>query len=270
MKKMISILCAISLLIGVVPINAFGFDMVQPKSHAEIILEDSGFSEIYMAQLVDVVEQDLENLSYFGIHSEKVEIENINKNGVISYSYPITNDTTDVYTVMKQSDGSIIVDITEGSLNDKIIKQADGTILINGVNYGIEATRMANNEYSHTPFGKVTDYVSYIGTSSNPNVELSQNLVSFTITALCTLLGSLFGIPSNFTDLMADVSQRVLQAANAGNPTSRYLSYSQRKYERVDSIGTDRYYRYIADCYPAANYTGTVSQEIYYQHYYFT
>ena len=78
------------------------------------------------------------------------------------------------------------------------------------------------------------------------------------------------GLPSSFADLMSNLSQRVLSAANAGNPTSKSLSYKQYKYERSDSIGTDRYYRYIADCYPEANFNGSVSQEIYYQHTYFT
>lgn len=269
MKKAISILCIISLLIGVIPLNVLALDTEKPQSLAETILVDSGLAEECSSQLVNVIEDDLSDLSYFGIHSDKVKIEDI-KNGVISYSYPITDNVTDVYIVTKQADGSIILDITEGNLKDRIIKQADGKTLINGVNYGAEPLRMSNTDYSKSPFGKVTDYVSYVGTTSNSNVELSKTIISFTITALCTLIGTLLGMPTEFTDLMADLAQQVLHAANEGNPTSKYLSYSQRKYKRVDSMPTDSYFRYIADCYPAANYGGNVSQEIYYQHSYFT
>lgn len=129
---------------------------------------------------------------------------------------------------------------------------------------------MLNTYYSRTAMGSVASYVKYLGPTSNADVALSKSIVSFTITAFCTILASCYGLPSSFADLMSNLSQRVLSAANAGNPTSKSLSYKQYKYERSDSIGTDRYYRYIADCYPEANFNGSVSQEIYYQHTYFT
>ena len=190
---------------------------------------------------------------------------------MITYRYSITDDTTDKYKVTKLPDGSIVVDITEGNLSDQITKLADGTVLINGIDYGaIVSPRMSNTEYSHSIAGSVADYTKYLGKTSNANVELSKKIVSYTITALCALLATCFGIPSKFATLMAEVSKSVLRAANAGNPTSKSVSYEQHKYERYDSIGTDRYYRYIAYCYPAVNFGGTVSQEIYYQHTYFT
>ena len=153
---------------------------------------------------------------------------------------------------------------------EKYPHKADGTVWVNGVNYGAATQRMLNTYYSRTAMGSVASYVKYLGPTSNADVALSKSIVSFTITAFCTILASCYGLPSSFADLMSNLSQRVLSAANAGNPTSKSLSYKQYKYERSDSIGTDRYYRYIADCYPEANFNGSVSQEIYYQHTYFT
>lgn len=273
MKKIISFFCAISLLIGIAPLNTLAFhDIEQSKSEGALLLEKCGFSSDYVSLLALDVEEDLNDLSFLGIANNKIEIADIDENSIITYRYSITDDTTDKYKVTKLPDGSVVVDITEGNLSDQITRLADGTVLINGIDYGaiVSPRRMSNTEYSRSRMGSVADYTKYLGKTSNANVELSKKIVSYTITALCTLLATCFGIPSKFATLMAEVSKSVLRAANAGNPTSKSVSYEQHKYERYDSIGTDRYYRYIAYCYPAVNFGGTVSQEIYYQHTYFT
>lgn len=272
MKKIISFFCAISLAIGIAPLNALALHGIeQPTSEGKLLLEKCGFPDDYASLLALDVEEDLDDLSFLGIENNKIEIADINENGTISYRYSITDSTTDTYKVTKHSDGSVVVDVTEGDLSDQIVRLADGTVLINGINYGsIIAPQMSNTDYSRSPMGSVANYVTYWGVSSNANVALSKKIVSYTITALCTILANCFGMPSKFANLMADVSKNILRAANEGNPTSTSLSYKQHKYERNDSIGTDRYYRYIAYCYPETNFGGTPSQEIYYQHTYFT
>ena len=270
MKRFISVFCTIALIIGITPSNILAFNIEQTKSTSERILEEYELLDTCTSQLVSTVDNDLKSLSFLGIQDEKLSISKIDVNDVISYSYQITNDTTDIYQVTQSIDGSVVVDVTEGKLHDQIVKQADGTVWVNGVNYGAATQRMLNTYYSRTAMGSVASYVKYLGPTSNADVALSKSIVSFTITAFCTILASCYGLPSSFADLMSNLSQRVLSAANAGNPTSKSLSYKQYKYERSDSIGTDRYYRYIADCYPEANFNGSVSQEIYYQHTYFT
>ena len=129
---------------------------------------------------------------------------------------------------------------------------------------------MANNEYSLTPFGSSSAYTSYIGQSSNANVGLTKKVISHTISALATIIASYIGMPSAFSSLLNNLANYVIQKGNQNNPTSTSLSYKQTKYERSDSMGGDRYYKYYAVCYPAANYAGGASSQTYYQHYYFT
>lgn len=268
MKKVISVLCAVCLLIGIVPLNTMAFDnkVEQPHGRAEVILENSSFATQQTAQMVKTIETDLKNLACFGADPNKIEINSV-KNGKISYNYPITEEVTDVYTVTKSEDGTLILDITEGVLSDRIEIHTDGQIFVNGISYGIEP-HMSNVDYSLSQIG--TGPFTYVGSSQNPNVPLSKKIVSHTITALANIIGLNLGIPKAFRKLMSNVAQKVVSATNANNPTSESMSFKQSKYQSADSIGTDRYYRYNAICYTSINYGGGVSYETYYQHSYFT
>lgn len=140
------------------------------------MLEKCGFSSDYVSLLALDVEEDLNDLSFLGIENNKIEIADIDENSMITYRYSITDDTTDKYKVTKLPDGSVVVDITEGNLSDQITKLADGTVLINGIDYGaiVSPRRMSNTEYSRSRMGSVADYTKYLGKTSNANVELSK------------------------------------------------------------------------------------------------
>ena len=69
------------------------------------------------------MDNDLKSLSFLGIQDEKLSISKIDVNDVISYSYQITDDTTDIYQVTQSIDGSVVVDVTEGKLHDQIVNK---------------------------------------------------------------------------------------------------------------------------------------------------
>ena len=142
MKRFISVFCTIALIIGITPSNILAFNIEQTKSTSERILEEYELLDTCTSQLVSTVDNDLKSLSFLGIQDEKLSISKIDVNDVISYSYQITDDTTDIYQVTQSIDGSVVVDVTEGKLHDQIVKQADGTVWVNGVNYGAATQRI--------------------------------------------------------------------------------------------------------------------------------
>lgn len=198
MKKLISVLCAICLFISIVPFNTIACDkkVDQPRSRAEEIFEDSSFVTQQTAQVVEIIETDLKNLSCFGADPDKVEINSI-ENGVISYSYPITEDVIDVYTVMERSDGTLVLDVTEGQLSDRIEIRPDGKVYVNGMTYDAEPLRMGNEEYRTTPFGSASAYTKYISADEASNVPLHKKIIESTVTAVVTAIGKKWGCLRN-------------------------------------------------------------------------
>lgn len=271
MKKVISVLCAVCLLIGIVPLNTMAFDnkVEQPHSRAEVILENSSFATQQTAQMVKTIETDLKNLACFGADPDKVEINSI-EGGKISYSYPITEEVTDVYTVTEQSDGTLVLDVIEGQLSDRIEIHTDGKIYINGMAYSAGPLRMANEEYQSTPFGSASAYTRYIGADEESNVPLKKKIIDSTVTAIMTALGAKMGIPTKFMGLLSGLASSVISGAYTSAPESTAMSYRRTIYERNDSIGVDSYRQFRVICWTKVNFTGSNYSETYYRHYYFT
>ena len=273
-KRIISVICIIGILICMTSLNSFaaGNQKANQKNHSslEIKMDKTDLTE----RQQEMVREDFSNLSILGIPNEKTKIV-VLENRKIAYQYEVVENVIDTFTVDYITNDDVLVTVTEGDLEDTILLSSDGTIFVNGMELPSvphPIINMANNEYSLTPFGSSSAYTTYtyIGQSSNANVGLTKKVISHTISALATIIASYVGMPSAFSSLLSDLASYVIQKGNQNNPTSTSLSYKQTKYERSDSMGGDRYYKYYAVCYPAANYAGGASSQTYYQHYYFT
>ncbi|MDR1017502.1 MAG: hypothetical protein LBM02_02240 [Lachnospiraceae bacterium] len=88
-------------------------------------------------QVAEEVKDDVEIVEDIGLPVENIEDVSY-EDGEVSYEIALTDDLTNEITVEEQSDGDIVLNCTEGSIENNVIFNSDGTVYIDGEEVTIE------------------------------------------------------------------------------------------------------------------------------------
>jgi hypothetical protein len=224
------------------------------------------------SEAANTIKEDMRCLSAFGIPVDKLKASGM-ENGRMSYTYQITDEVVAHYTIEKGTQGTLILNVTEGKLHNVIQRKPDGTLYIDGEKAFTPSNvslRMHNADYSSSPYGSRSDYTTYVGMTQNSNVPLSKAITEMTISALCSLIASYMGLPGPFSDLLSDAIMYMVNDAQSHNPGSRSVSYKEYIYNSNKSIGGDMYRQHNVYCYSQTNYAGNSNRGTFYEHSYFS
>lgn len=133
MKKFISMLLVLVMLSTSVSTTlavSYSEDIEASAEVNRIVDEYSGDTQ-KKGQLKKMVSEDLELLKKANLTSQ-VDIFDISDNGEITYAMPITEEVTDYITVREEDTGDLILNISEGDIQNTLVYKKNGEIILDG------------------------------------------------------------------------------------------------------------------------------------------
>ena len=133
MKKFISMLLVLVMLSTSVSTTlavSYSEDIEASAEVNRIVDEYSGDTQ-KKGQLKEMVSEDLELLKKANLTSQ-VDIFDISDNGEITYAMPITEEVTDYITVREEDTGDLILNISEGDIQNTLVYKKNGEIILDG------------------------------------------------------------------------------------------------------------------------------------------
>lgn len=293
MKKIISLILTLSIIICALPISVFATDCTRKTrniggveiSIASIdkIVQETGKTT---ETVIDIIKNDMEIL--YGDYDGTSYLTDVRyENGRIEYEFdlPAVSDPS-IISLAKDINGNITYYITEGDCNDILSFKADGTIILNGskvtvteVNsveaekdVGSGPQRARYNQFSKNNLCPGATYVKN-GTPKPYIIDTGNNILKdIAINTLAILIGvAIPGIPGAVAGaLFSIIAGQIKSTAAAYCPTSTAASCKIQKYDKSPQSPLEYYYKYVGDYYSNTNYSVYAGTSTYYECNYFS
>ncbi|NYB74132.1 hypothetical protein HZF24_08245 [Sedimentibacter hydroxybenzoicus DSM 7310] len=271
MKKIISIVLSICMILCALPIQAFAKNLSIEESLANIVGKD-----LVTPRLIEKAKNDIDNLESVGFESNRLNIEKVSKSGEITYKFRLTDEIESRITAIEDSQGSLVLNIYEGTKHNELVYLSDGGLLVDGnrveisfevinekkeVAQNTECIAFANarySQYSTSPFVSSSTYTDFIKSyKANKNAWGVETIVNLTATVVAAILSaSISGISvggSIAISIFAYTASAMINYVYIYGMEDAYWSYEFDKYESTESWSLERHYKYTGACYSRRN-----------------
>lgn len=243
------------------------------------------------APMSNKIESDMNSMASAYLNTDAMSVSSFNEDGTVTYAYAVTDEVISYVTVRDGEDGSVVMDIQEGTRRDVITIDADGAMWVNDLKIEVTAPAVevsavgtdsiimplvaTQYRYSTSPFlGTSSSYTKYGWAYSNPNVPLGKAIRQMTAAAIGAILatylapgdaGVMETLVSVSTTIAADIRSKAEQTAD----DSRNLSYKITVYTHPQSNSFDNYLKHSGTYYTQKSYNGSPSAKTFYEYRYY-
>lgn len=295
MKKFISVVLSVILVISVMPLQVLASNMSDGIDTSNIIKcmeyelrKDSGSQAV-----ITKARDDLENLESVGFTEDSLGFSQVTDQGEILYSFELPNDTFDLISVSEDDYGNLTLNIYEGDIHDVLTYASDGSMYVNGskIEFSKEDAVVENAEnlqdsgsiyansrtilHSLSPFVDQNTYTQYKGQISYSKASwgavILQNAAVATIAGvIASAIAAALDVSALPVALVTNVALAMQSEAKIYGMKDAYYSFKFSKYQSTASPILQYDYKYTGACYSQRNYEGTRFGHIFYESNIFT
>ncbi len=295
MKKIISIVLSICMILCALPVQAFAKNLSVEESLANIVGKD-----LVTPRLIEKARNDIDNLESVGFESNRINIEKVSTSGEIIYKFRLTDEIESMITAKEDNQGSLILNIYEGTKHNELVYLSDGGLLVDGKRIKLpvdleyidedintkkgtlqdaRCTAFANardSTFSLTPFVSASTYTNYIKEyKSNLNdwgVSTIAGMTASAISAIITHgLQAVIDFAGNLgISIFSSLAASMITHVEIYGMEDAYWSFKFSMYESTESWSLERHYKYTGACYSRKDYKGTVYSHTFYEYNYFS
>lgn len=275
-KKILSLTLALALCLSVA-VPAFANDNEEIR-----ISENIGADQA-------IVEEDLTVLRNIGLVGDlnRVSIVGTDSDGNIIYNISFSDTLSSNVTIQQDENGNTQVNINENGKTNTVVFIGD-EIYVDGSKvsfgtvetyYDYEDTTPASRAfvpytyYSKTPlYGRPSDYSTYLGTTVVRDISVGLKWRNATISVLAIVLETACianSIPCPSSDILNDIAQLILDAADPTSELDAYISFSRSSYAPATQPAMQIQSKIVGAYYSQANLAGIAQAYTYYEGYYY-
>lgn len=220
----------------------------------------------YTVEQEDEIADDVDTLDELGIPAESID-KATEENGDIVYSVDAADGVTSDNIVGTDSNGSVSLDITEGTLHNEVVIEDSGRIYIDGKEIVVTEENDSQNNSNVIEASQSSKWSSrcpktvkrwrYVTKFQRSKIYLNTRAGKLTIAALSVVLAG-----AGWVGYVYACAAFVREAG--ANTTA--LSLIRYKYQAVPNWHC--LYKYVEYCYTKANYKGTRTSNITYNYIY--
>ncbi len=288
MKKIISIVLSICMILCILPVQAFAKDLSIEDSLANIVGKD-----LVTFTLIEKARNDIDNLESVGFETNRLKIERVSPFGEIAYKFKCTDEIDSLIIANEDNQGNLVLNIYEGTKHNELVYLNDGGLLVDGNRISIlfeevntkkeglqntECVAYANarySQYSTSPFVSSSTYTNYITTyKANKNEWGVETIVDLGVTVVAAILAYHIGpitLGQNIgVSILTYVASSMIHHAEIYGMEDAYWSYDFDQYESTESWSLERHYKYTGACYSQKDQKGTEFPHVFYEYNYFS
>lgn len=240
--------------------------------------------------LATKIENDMNSMAAAYLNTDNITISSIGEDDSITYAYALTDEVTNYVTVQDNADGSVVLDVREGDLQDTITIDENGDLWVNDMKVEptgsvVETVIMSGDsgimprvamqyDYSGSNFSKAAQNGSYNSSAAyvyyNANLYLGGKILEMTGTAIGTILAQAIAPDNTYVaDLLSSACGSIAASLKtaAGNLAydSNSISYRITVYGHPINDSFESYWKHSGKYYPGYDYGGSPVSKTFYE-----